>query len=101
MTTEEREYVLGTDDGELQRLGFQLRVWSAPAFALWERAGVHVGASVLDVGCGPGCGRLRGRLLPLGAVLRAGPGGGDLARDRGIAPRRPVRDPGLIPLRRR
>jgi len=58
MTTEEREYVLGTDDGELQRLGFQHRVWSAPAFALWERAGVHVGASVLDVGCGPGYGTL-------------------------------------------
>src|SRR5262247_2672440 len=58
MTTEEREYVLGTDDGELQRLGFQHRVWSAPAFALWERAGVHRGAAVLDVGCGPGYGTL-------------------------------------------
>src|SRR5262247_4321582 len=58
MTTEDCEYVLGTDDGELQRLGFQHRVWSAPAFALWERAGVHAGASVLDVGCGPGYGSM-------------------------------------------
>jgi SAM-dependent methyltransferase len=56
--TREREYVLGTDDGELQRLGFQHRVWSASAFALWERAGVHAGAAVLDVGCGPGYGTL-------------------------------------------
>src|SRR5688572_10955856 len=54
MTREEREYVLGTDDGELERLGFQHRVWSAAAFALWERAGVAVGRRVLDVGCGPG-----------------------------------------------
>jgi ubiquinone/menaquinone biosynthesis C-methylase UbiE len=56
MTTQpsEREYVLGTDDGELHRLGFQHRAWSASAAALWERAGVHLGARVLDVGCGPG-----------------------------------------------
>lgn len=51
---EEREYVLGTDDGELQRLGFQHRLWSASALALWERAGLGPGWSVLDVGCGPG-----------------------------------------------
>lgn len=52
--THEREYVLGTDDAELMRLGLQHRLWSAQAFACWERAGVKPGATVLDVGAGPG-----------------------------------------------
>jgi SAM-dependent methyltransferase len=51
---EEREYVLGTHDDELLRLGFQHRVWSAATFALWERAGLGAGQAVLDLGCGPG-----------------------------------------------
>ena len=51
---EANEYVLTTSDAELERLGFQHRVWSASAMALWERAGVRPGCSVLDVGCGPG-----------------------------------------------
>jgi SAM-dependent methyltransferase len=48
------EYVLGTGDSEFQRLGLQHRLWSAQAFACWERAGVRPGSVVLDVGCGPG-----------------------------------------------
>jgi tRNA A58 N-methylase Trm61 len=68
---EANEYVLGTDAAELQRLGFQHRVWSAPAFALWERAGVAQGKAVLDVGCGPGRAALDlARLVgPQGLVL--------------------------------
>ncbi|HXV14370.1 MAG TPA: methyltransferase domain-containing protein [Candidatus Krumholzibacteria bacterium] len=54
MTSNEHEYVLGTDDAELLRLGLQHRLWSAQAFACWERAGVKPGATVLDVGAGPG-----------------------------------------------
>lgn len=55
MTThEEREYVLGTNDEELVRLGFQHRVWGEQAFALWERAGFAPGQTIIDVGCGPG-----------------------------------------------
>jgi SAM-dependent methyltransferase len=54
MTSREHEYVLGTDDAELVRLGLQHRLWSAQAFACWERAGVKPGATVLDVGAGPG-----------------------------------------------
>jgi hypothetical protein len=39
MTThDEREYVLGTNDEELARLGFQHRVWGEHAFALWDHA---------------------------------------------------------------
>lgn len=48
------EYVLGTGDEELERLGFQHRVWSESAFALWERAGFAPGQTIVDVGCGPG-----------------------------------------------
>jgi ubiquinone/menaquinone biosynthesis C-methylase UbiE len=48
------EYVLGTDQTESVRLGLQHRLWAESAHRLWERAGVMPGASVLDVGCGPG-----------------------------------------------
>lgn len=51
---EEREYVLGTGEDELARLGFQHRVWSAQAARVWERAGFAPGHWILDVGCGPG-----------------------------------------------
>ncbi len=50
----EAEYVLGTHDAELERLGVQHRLWSAQAFQCWERAGIGPGSSVLDVGSGPG-----------------------------------------------
>lgn len=50
----ETEYVLGTDQAELARLELQHRLWSAQAFALWERAGFAPGQTILDVGCGPG-----------------------------------------------
>ncbi len=49
-----REYVLGTSPVELERLGFQHRLWSPAAMRLWARAEVGPGRSILDVGCGPG-----------------------------------------------
>jgi ubiquinone/menaquinone biosynthesis C-methylase UbiE len=48
------EYVLGTGDQELDRLGLQHRLWSASAHLLWERACLKPGMAVLDVGSGPG-----------------------------------------------
>ena len=54
MSATEREYVLGTGDAELARLGFQHQVWAAATAAAWERAGFRRGARILDVGCGPG-----------------------------------------------
>jgi SAM-dependent methyltransferase len=50
----ERDYVLGTEDDEVARLGLQHRVWRPRMLDAWARAGINVGQTVLDVGCGPG-----------------------------------------------
>jgi len=54
MTTLERDYVLGTHDDEIARLGVQHSVWRARAAAAWRRAGFARGDTLIDVGCGPG-----------------------------------------------
>ncbi|HEX8321078.1 methyltransferase domain-containing protein [Longimicrobium sp.] len=51
---EENEYLFGTHDDELRRLGFQHQVWIREAAAAWHRAGFGAGSHVLDLGCGPG-----------------------------------------------
>jgi SAM-dependent methyltransferase len=48
------DYVLGVNSAEIGRLALQHRVWRERALGLWRRAGLSTGASVLDVGCGPG-----------------------------------------------
>src|SRR5262249_50086331 len=50
----ERDYVLGTHDQEMVRLGLQHRVWRPVTLDCWERAGVTVGKRVIDLGAGPG-----------------------------------------------
>jgi SAM-dependent methyltransferase len=50
----ERDYVLGTHDEEVQRLGLQHRVWRPQMLDAFRRAGIGPGASVVDVGAGPG-----------------------------------------------
>lgn len=52
--TDQKEYALGTHDAEVVRLGVQHKLWSADAFAIWERAGISAGNTVLDIGSGPG-----------------------------------------------
>src|SRR6185436_7327580 len=54
MKQSEKEYVLGTDRIELERLGLQHQLWLAQAAAGWERGGFRRGQRILDVGCGPG-----------------------------------------------
>lgn len=67
----ERDYVLGTHDAEVERLGLQHRVWAATAAAAWDRAGIGRGMSVLDAGAGPGWAArdLAQRVGPAGHVL--------------------------------
>ncbi|NND76814.1 MAG: class I SAM-dependent methyltransferase [Flavobacteriales bacterium] len=50
----EKDYVLGTHDDELERLGLQHSVWRQHVLACWDKAGVTRGDKVLDVGAGPG-----------------------------------------------
>jgi SAM-dependent methyltransferase len=48
------DYVLGTEEEEIERLGLQHRVWRARMLEGWARAGIVPGMTVLDVGAGPG-----------------------------------------------
>ena len=50
----DRDYVLGTHEEELARLGLQHSVWLPVVLDCWQRAGLTVGKRVLDVGAGPG-----------------------------------------------
>ncbi len=50
----ERDYVLGTHDEEIARLGLQHRVWRPTVLDCWNRAGIGRGKKVIDVGAGPG-----------------------------------------------
>jgi SAM-dependent methyltransferase len=56
MTTAQRDddYLLGTNDIEIERLGLQHRVWRPRVLDAWRRAGFNVGQTLIDVGCGPG-----------------------------------------------
>jgi ubiquinone/menaquinone biosynthesis C-methylase UbiE len=50
----ETDYVLGTHDDEVARLGLQHRVWRDAVTECWHRVGITEGWRVLDVGSGPG-----------------------------------------------
>ncbi len=50
----ERDYVLGTHEEEISRLGLQHRVWRPVVLDCWQKAGITIGKRVLDVGAGPG-----------------------------------------------
>lgn len=49
-----KDYVLGTHDEEIERLGLQHRAWRQRALDAWRSARIGPGQAVLDVGCGPG-----------------------------------------------
>lgn len=52
--SKERDYVLGTHEEELERLGVQHRAWRPVVLDCWKQAGITAGSKVLDVGAGPG-----------------------------------------------
>ena len=71
----ERDYVLGTHDEEIARLGLQHAVWRPRASDAWRRAGFTSGQTLIDLGCGPGF-----ATLDLAEIV--GPHGRVLAIDR-------------------
>jgi SAM-dependent methyltransferase len=48
------DYVLGTHQGEIDRLGLQHQVWRPHVLDAWSRAGMTRGSKVIDFGAGPG-----------------------------------------------
>lgn len=48
------DYVLGTHDAEIARLGLQHRAWRETVLGAWRRAGLRPDWRVVDVGAGPG-----------------------------------------------
>lgn len=71
----EADYLLGTHDEEIGRLGLQHRVWQPRVLDAWRRAGFSAGQTLLDIGCGPGW-----ATLDLAAIV--GPTGRVLALER-------------------
>lgn len=67
----ETDYVLGTHDDEVARLGLQHRVWRPVVTECWQRIGITHGWRVIDVGAGPGYATadLAEIVGPSGAVL--------------------------------
>jgi SAM-dependent methyltransferase len=49
-----KDYILGTEQAELHRLGLQHQVWSSEARQGWRSAEFGAGQTLLDLGCGPG-----------------------------------------------
>jgi SAM-dependent methyltransferase len=66
----EGDYILGTNDEELERLGLQHRVWRSVVLNCWQNAGITVGSKVIDIGAGPGYATidLAGIVGPQGSV---------------------------------
>lgn len=50
----DRDYILGTHQAEIERLGVQHQAWRPYVLDCWRRAGIAAGDRVLDVGAGPG-----------------------------------------------
>jgi SAM-dependent methyltransferase len=53
-TSPDVDYILGTHDEEVARLGLQHRLWRPRAMDAWRRAGFRAGQRLADIGSGPG-----------------------------------------------
>lgn len=73
-----KDYILGVEREELERLRFQHTVWAERMHALLVRAGVRAGQRALDLGCGPG-------FTTIELARFVGEGGHVLARDQSAA----------------
>ena len=71
----ERDYVLGTHDEEIERLGLQHRVWRPRMLEGFRAAGIGEGATVIDIGAGPG-------FATVDLAELVGPGGRVIALER-------------------
>lgn len=88
----ERDYVLGTHDEEIERLGTQHTIWRPHATLAWQNAGFTAGQVILDVGCGPGWATLdlagivgkRGRVIGVDRSRRFLDAAAAAAQSRGI-----------------
>jgi SAM-dependent methyltransferase len=89
----ERDYVLGTHDEEIARLGVQHSVWRPRMQQAWNRAGIAAGMHVVDVGAGPGYATLDlaervgagGQVTAVERSARFVAHGADRCRERGFA----------------
>jgi len=89
----EKDYVLGTHDAEITRLGLQHRVWRPRATDAWRRGGFTAGNTLIDLGCGPGFATLdlaeivgvRGRVIGVDRSRRFLDVLETVARDRGLS----------------
>jgi SAM-dependent methyltransferase len=83
------DYVLGTRDDEVERLGLQHRVWRGRVLEAFRRARIRTGQTVVDVGAGPGfvTAELASVVGPSGRViaLERSPHFVDKLRSRGLA----------------
>jgi SAM-dependent methyltransferase len=75
--TSQTDYILGTHDAEIERLGLQHAAWRADALAAWRTAGIAPRQTVLDIGCGPG-------FATLDLADCVGPGGRVVAIDKSV-----------------
>lgn len=51
---DQKEYILGSDELELNRLRRQHELWKEELLRLWRQSAFRAGGSYLDLGCGPG-----------------------------------------------
>ena len=51
---QDRSYVIGTHDAEIERLGLQHRVWRSSVLDFWRLGSLTEGMTVIDAGAGPG-----------------------------------------------